>query len=463
MKPNILWICTDQQRTDTLGCYGSPFMDTPNIDRLAAEGVIFDNAHCQAPVCTPSRASFLTGRYAHTTKCCRNGQTIPATELLLPKLLNQNGYVCGLSGKLHLSACHPDFSSNGELRIDDGYGTFNWSHDPYDKWPTNEYQQWLESIKVHFEKTPHAETPKAFFGMPQEYHQTKWCVDRAIDYIGTATRLGRPWMFSVNIFDPHPPFDPPADLFLKYIGRINQLPMPDYIPGELANKPHIQLEKHCSPRYDYDNMTMRQHQLIRAAYYAQVENIDIQVGRLYDCLESIGILDNTIILFHSDHGEMLGNHGIYLKGPIFYDQLVHVPLIMTWRNHLNGGRHISGLTELMDLFPTLCDAVGIDISPGVQGHSMWSALEKGEDYDKGNAYCENCDLCSVMVRNHRFKLTRYLDTGEGELYNLQDDPHEIVNLYYDPAYTFEKATMLELLADRMMDAVDPLPPRLATY
>ncbi|MCK4298614.1 MAG: sulfatase-like hydrolase/transferase [Planctomycetes bacterium] len=120
-SPNILWICTDQQRFDTLGCYGNRFVHTPNVDRLAQTGVLFEHAYCQNPVSTPSRASFLTGRYPRTTRCRQNGQSIPQDEVLITRLLADAGYTCGLSGKLHLSACHPSVCPVTERRTDDGY------------------------------------------------------------------------------------------------------------------------------------------------------------------------------------------------------------------------------------------------------------------------------------------------------------------------------------------------------
>ena len=130
-RPNILWICTDQQRWDTLGCYGNPYVHTPHIDRLASEGVLFERCFSQSPVCTPSRASFLTGRYPRTTRCRQNGQDIPDDEVLVTRLLADAGYVCGLAGKLHLSACNPSVTPEMEPRIDDGYEVFHWSHDTH--------------------------------------------------------------------------------------------------------------------------------------------------------------------------------------------------------------------------------------------------------------------------------------------------------------------------------------------
>ena len=129
-RPNILWICTDQQRYDTLGCMGNPWVQTPNLDRLAQRGALFERAYCQSPVCTPSRASFLTGRYPRTTRCRQNGQSIPEDEVLVTRLLADAGYSCGLSGKLHLSPCHPSVAPTGERRIEDGYAEVHWSHTP---------------------------------------------------------------------------------------------------------------------------------------------------------------------------------------------------------------------------------------------------------------------------------------------------------------------------------------------
>ena len=138
--PNILWICTDQQRRDTICALGNPRIRTPNLDRLVAEGVSFTSAYSQSPICTPSRASFLTGRYPRTTRARQNGQKIPEDERLITRMLADVGYDCGLVGKLHLASCHKKVES----RIDDGYRVFHWSHHPAPDWPENEYIQWME-------------------------------------------------------------------------------------------------------------------------------------------------------------------------------------------------------------------------------------------------------------------------------------------------------------------------------
>ena len=142
-QPNILWICSDQQRFDTLGCYGNEFVRTPNLDGLAESGILFERCYSQSPVCTPSRTSFLTGRYPRTTRCRQNGQSIPDDEVLVTRLLADAGYTCGLSGKLHLSTCNPQACPTIERRINDGYTEFHWSHHPSPDWPANEYIHWL--------------------------------------------------------------------------------------------------------------------------------------------------------------------------------------------------------------------------------------------------------------------------------------------------------------------------------
>ena len=186
--PNILWICTDQQRFDTIAALGNSLIRTPNIDRLVAEGVAFTQAYAQSPVCTPSRAAMLTGRYPRTTRCRQNGQQIPADERLLPRILADHGYFCGLAGKLHLSSC-----ANGrvEQRIDDGYQVFHWSHHPQPDWAENAYTQWLaEKGKTWDELYTGEATRFIKRGIPAEYHQTTWCAEMACEFLQEPGRCG---------------------------------------------------------------------------------------------------------------------------------------------------------------------------------------------------------------------------------------------------------------------------------
>lgn len=478
-KPNILWICTDQQRWDTLGCYGNPAVSTSNLDRLADHGVLFEKAYCQSPVCTPSRASLLTGRYPRTTGCRQNGQSLSAHEVLVTKLFADAGYACGLSGKLHLSACHPSVTPIRERRIDDGYSSFHWSHHPDPDWPANEYDQWLQSQHQRFERQEWNGSAHVELGMPTELHQTTWCAQKAIEFIEANAEFSNPWLFSVNFFDPHHPFDPPTEYLSRYLNKLDQIPLPNYQAGELDGKPVFQRIDHQGAYggqagFPFDAMTNEDHRLVRAAYWAMCDLIDHQVGRMLAALERTGQTDNTLVIFTSDHGEMLGDHGIYLKGPYFYEPAVHVPLIVSWPGTIPGGRRIGSFVELVDLAPTLLAAAGLPPSASMQGYSLWPTLAKQNliSHDRDDVYCEYYNAMpwherpkayGTMVRTERYKLVAMHGLATGELYDLEQDPQETHNLWDEPQHSHEKSQLLERLCDRMAWTVDPLVARIAPF
>jgi arylsulfatase A-like enzyme len=478
-KLNILWICTDQQRWDTLGCYGNKQVRTPHIDRLATEGILFENAYCQSPVCTPSRASLLTGRYPRTTGCRQNGQSIPASETLVTRLLADAGYSCGLSGKLHISACHPSAAPITERRIDDGYAEFHWSHHPDPDWPTNEYTQWLRQKNTSFKRDTHKDSKYVERGMPASLHQTTWCAEKAIGFIETNAHFDHPWLFSVNIFDPHHPFDPPQQYLDRYLDKLDDIPLPSYTKGELNNKPEFQATDHQGAYggeagLPFDAMTDRDHRLVRAAYWAMCDLIDDRVGAMLDALERTGQRNNTLVIFMSDHGEMLGDHGIYLKGPYFYEPAIHVPLILSWPGRLPAGRRISSFIELTDLAPTLLDAANLPQFPAMQGHSLWSMLTSPElrAHTRKDIYCEYYNAMpwhkapkayGTMLRTERYKIVAAHGISTGELYDLKNDPGETHNLWDDSGHCAIKSCLLSRLCDRMAWTVDPMPPRTAPY
>ena len=484
MKPNVLWLCADQLRYDSLGINGNKIVQTPNIDRLGKMGAVFSRCYCQNPVCAPSRASFLTGRYPRTVRVRQNGQDIPDYERTAIKALADNGYLCGLSGKLHISACHPTVCPVSERRINDGYHVFNWAHDTAysftpDNWLGNEYTGWLHAQGIYHEEIPRDDCKYVSNGIAKEYSQTKWCTDRALDFIKRATTKNKPWAFSVNYYDPHNDFDPPEDMLQKYISLLDDIPLPIYTPGELDNKPIFQRKDHIGSydtpgHYASPEMSEYDHKLIRAAYYAMIELIDIHVGRLLDYLETTGQLENTLILFHSDHGEMLGDHGIYLKGPYFYDAAVRVPLIVAWPGNIPPAQ-VTALTELVDLAPTILEACGLPPEEGMQGYPLMKPLIQGTPFPRKSVYSEyyNSNIKHrdpkaylTMVSDGRYKLVRN-HTPEypigGELYDLENDPNETINRYHDDSYMAAKLQMLELMADRMAQTADPLPIRRANW
>ena len=506
-KPNILWICTDQQRYDTISSLGNPHIRTPNIDRLVSEGTAFTHAFCQNPVCTPSRASFLTGRYPRTTRARQNGQCIPADEVLITRILADAGYDCGLAGKLHLSAC----CRRVEQRIDDGYRVFHWSHHPHPTWPENAYIQWLESKGYKWADVYHPPQGKhAFAGVPAELHQTTWCFDRAIEFI-SEERQG-PWLMSINCFDPHHAFNPPKEYLDRY--DPDTVPDPKYRPGELDNKPFYQRIDHDGAyggkQLGFSKMTPRERREVTAAYYAMIELIDDNVGRILRMLDDTGRRENTIVIFMSDHGEMLGDHGIYLKGPFMYDCAVRVPLIISWpgpsiRSATQGlrfkhpsvgsatqglrfesGLRSDALVELVDLAPTLLEACDLPVPSRMQGRSFHGICTALRPFDRlraqdeagsghrdfvfaeyyssltGHERCEP-DAFATMIRTRTHKLVAYHGLSEGELYDLDADPDEFDNLWSSPAYSDIRFDLMKQCFDASVFTMDPIPERVAPW
>ncbi|HEY3413134.1 MAG TPA: sulfatase-like hydrolase/transferase [Armatimonadota bacterium] len=465
-RPNILWICTDQQRADTIASLGNPNIRTPHIDRLVAEGVAFTQAFAQSPVCTPSRACFLTGRYPRTTGARRNGQAIPSHEVLVTRMLADAGYDCGLSGKLHIAPCQ----GRVEKRIDDGYRVFHWSHDPSPQWKENEYQQWLASKGVAWKDIYKPRGRKAFAGAPADLHQTTWCADRAIDFM--KEKRNGPWLMSVNIFAPHHPFDPPKEYLDRY--DPDKLPDPDYVEGELENKPVFQRVDHDGAYggmlLGYSKMSPRERREVTAAYYAMIEHVDDNVGRMLKALEETGQRENTIVIFMSDHGELLGDHGMYLKGPHMYDCSLRVPLIFSWPGHFKAGLRSDALVELVDIVPTLLTSAGLPIPERVQGESLFDICAGTADpgRHKEQAYAEYYigqpfhrklkeKPLLTTLRTRTAKITSYAGLEIGELYDLQSDPGEHVNLWDDPKRKALKMEMLKRCFDASVLSQDPLP------
>jgi len=462
--PNILWICVDQCRYDTIHGLNNPNIHTPNLDRLMAEGVTFTNYAVQCPICSPSRAAFLTGRYPHTTGLRGNGQRIRPSERLVTKILADAGYECGLAGKLHLSPCE---GGRIEDRIDDGYGVFSWSHDLSDQWPNaNMWRVWLQQQGVKWPNPP-PHTPVWGVPIDPKYTQTAWCADKAIQFMRQA-REYRPWLMSVNIFQPHSPFLPTEEYLQRYDPA--KMPPPKYREGELQSKSPYARTDHQGAYGGRDLSFAKTddltHRKITAAYYAMIEQADYAVGRMLEVLKETAQDQNTIVIYSSDHGEMLGDHGIYLKGPYFYEPLIRVPLIIRWPRGYKAGLKVDALTEEVDLAPTLLEAAAIPIPFRMQGRPLTKLLKGETSVHRGSQYSEfyNSNFqyspppWATMVRTERYKLTVYHSLGGwGELYDLQKDPSEFNNLWDDRSAGGIKGEMHALMVARMSETVDPHP------
>jgi len=466
-RPNILWICTDQQRWDTIHALGNKHIRTPNVDRLAAEGVAFTRCYAQSPICTPSRACFLTGCYPTTIHVNRNGnEYFPCPERLITRMLAEAGYDCGLSGKLHIAAAH----GRVEPRSADGYRFYKWSHHPYPEefWPNehHDYQRWLEEQDVNWDEAYGPRGGLFHTGIEARYHQTTWCANEAVAFI--SEQRDGPWLMSVNPFDPHPPFDPPPEFMERMDVESIRLPLfqPEEMESQLAFKEIDHQTKEPQSPHEYDARQMV------AAYYAQIELIDDQVGRMLEALEATGQREDTIVIFTSDHGEMLGDHGLTQKGCRFYEGAVRVPLVLSWPGHFKAGLRSDALVELTDLPVLLMQATRLPVPDHVQGKSILPILAGEADPGRHRDFvrCEYHDAMPVrnasranMIFDGRYKLIVYHGHDVGELYDLAEDPQEFRNLWDDPSSEGIKWDLMKRIFDAAMLATDDGQPRVGHY
>ncbi len=473
-RPNILWICTDQQRYDTIGALNNPHVSTPNIDNLVASGTAFTHAYCQSPICTPSRASFLTGRYPSAVHVNGNGNAVfPDSPPLVTKILADAGYDCGLVGKLHLSSAF----GRVEARVDDGYRYWQYSHAPRDDWETgHDYADWVRSKgKILGELT------KSSGGVPAELHQTTWCAEKTIEFIKTERDSTESWLVSVNIYDPHPPFNPPQ----TYRDQFDEADMPGalYRESDLVQQSkleavdfqskgrcpeHLDIKSPIVPHtqtrglIELDGPGGRDHRTLQAAYYAMIKLVDDQVGRMMAALEENGQLENTLVIFMSDHGETLGDHGLIQKGCRFYEGLVRVPLILSWPGKIKTGAVSGSLTELHDVTATIVEAAGLEIPSYFHGRSLLPTATGSTDTPHRDfVRCEYYDALDLpdatlatMYRDGSHKLVVYHGHGLGELYDLRTDPDEFDNLWDDPDHQALKLELMHRSFDATMAAID---------
>ena len=374
-------------------------------------------------------------------------------------MMRDNGYVCGLTGKLHLTSSSA--KDHQELRADDGYSYFEWSHMGYDLWDkgVNNYMDWLEEKGVDWHamyKAPVIDwPPKSNYpipariqSMPDELHQTTWCVEKAMEFItqSVSEDVERPWCISINPFAPHPPFDPPQSF--KDRLKIEDMPLPLWKEGELDNKPQSQKDSYYIGAQSgmvrsAVGLTKEEKQENTLEYYALVEHLDYQLGRLIDYLEETGQRERTIIMFMSDHGECLGDHGLYWKGGFFYECNVHVPLIFSCPGLIKEGLRSNALVELMDVAPTVLELTGIPVPQYMQAKSLASIL-KGESDPSHHKDCVYAEYYYSALLSNKVYPAMCFDVGYkiighdgdpiSEFYDLQEDPCEYDNLWGKEEY-----------------------------
>jgi arylsulfatase A-like enzyme len=422
----------------------------------------------------------MTGRYPSTIHVNYNGTDYfpkEAEATLISRLLAEVGYDCGLVGKLHLAGCY----NRREPRVEDGFRTFFWSHSPVESWPPelDDYRAWLVEMGQDPEEVlrlPHDRLHEPMppspdrDNVPAKYHMSRWITDKSIEFIEGARE---PWFLCANSFAPHPPFNPPLEYFSRY--DIDTLPGPHFVENDIQNQKELEAAG-AKFQTKAANLSEEEGRLIQGTYYALVELIDDQFGRLMNYLEESGLRNDTMVLFMSDHGEMLGDHGLIRKGCRFYEGSVHVPLVTSWPDGFSKDIRSPALVELIDIAPTLLNIASQPIPPLMQGRSLLPLLrEEMEDEDhRSYVRSEYFDPSSgrkrthaTMYRDARWKLVTYHVEGGsddvGEIYDLKDDPWEYRNLWNDADSREHRYRLLMQSFDAAMLAMDPGPPKTLRF
>lgn len=455
-QPNILWYCTDQQRFDTIGALGNPHVQTPTLDALVAGGTAFTHTYCQSPICTPSRTSFMTGLYPSRAHSTRNGnESLANHPPLISKLLADAGYHCGLVGKFHLQSS----GKRTEPRLDDGFSSWKFSHAPRDDWEEgHDYADWVRERGGDLDALR-----KSDENVPAEFHQTTWTTERALEFLEEAAGIDKPWMLNLNPYDPHPPFIPPKEFADRFDPE--SMPGPLFRESDIAAQAKLSAIDFQTESRSPDDLNAKEKQ---ALYYAMIALIDDQLARIIQRLDETGQRENTVIIFTSDHGESLGDHGLLFKGCRFYEGLVRVPLIFNCPGRFPAGKRSDALVELLDMSATILDLAGIPRPDYFQGKSLAPILTgraradhhrdsvRSEYFDALAAqFCAGNASFATMYRNARYKLVVYHKEDLGELFDLENDPHEFENLWDSSEHQTLKAQLvLESFNDHVRQSTD---------
>jgi arylsulfatase len=449
-RPNVLLIMTDQHRKDAMGCYGNAVIKTPHLDSLAQTGVRCENCYVQHSVCMPSRASIFTGRYPMAHRVRTNGVPLSTRETTLAHVFAANGYRTGGAGKFHFIPHYPYRSPLPMMETHPqpyyGFQEFHLGEDGR----SGEHWVWIKRNHPEHDKTPD-------HGIPLELHNTYWSASHTINFIRKCAAQGDPFFAFCSFVDPHHSYNPPS----PYREMYNQEDMPQPIrrEGELDDKPPIlQARAKQNERISQSDHVFRN----RTQYYGEVTFIDDAIGRILKVLDELSVRDTTLIVFTSDHGDMLGDHWLYYKG-IAYPQSANVPLIFNWPRRLKAGKVAPGIIQEIDLFPTIMELAGIANPPGVQGRSQADVLTT-ETQDTGYEYAFiEHPPTDYTLRSLKWRFSYYPGQPYGELYDLENDPHEFVNLWADRKTDALKTELAKRLLDRVAGTRDPLPLREAPY
>ena len=490
---NILFITSDQQRADSIG-YENPEIKTPHLDALAKRGTRF--SHCITPsvVCQPARSAILTGRLPLTNGVWDNGVDLDPQmgNKGVAAQLAKNGYSTSFIGKAHFSTKNtfsptgtPECKQSAPNYPDDWYGPYmgfdhvelaalgkfhpkrlQKSASPIHRFESS-FLHHEDSLELWLSKlTPGSDAAQTWSsGLPIERHSSTWVANQTIDRLHEVAKEDNPFFIWASFPDPHHPFDCPAPWNQMY--QADQIKLPKNRTLDLESRPwwHREALEGTPQIADPEMAKFRQEgfkvppqtdpQLadMMANYYGMISLIDFQVGRILAALEKTGQADNTLIVFASDHGDMLGDHGLYLKGPMIYEGVLRVPLVMAGP-HIPIGEVVSTPVSTLDLAATFLETAGMKDLENIQSRSLYPVVNQHEK--RACAWSEwyvhpsrlGVALQLRTVRTERYSYTYEMSSAVGELYDLEADPEQMFNLCNDPAHTAIQQEMHQLLMSR---------------
>lgn len=505
---NFLFIMTDQQKADHVGFGGNPVLRTPNLDRLASRGMVFERAYVANPICMPNRASILTGRHPSVHGTRFNGIPLDRDAHTFVRVLREHGYRTGLVGKAHFQnigdvprkirdslprdkddAVRRDWPAGWDAyelqdrhRTEDVVLPPDWyGFDDVDlvvnhaDYASGHYLRWLlqQGIDPDTMTGPRnpAEAAEEWWQvykpqMSAELYPTSYIRGRSIAFLEQAAAASEPFILQCSFPDPHHPFTPPGEYWSRY--DPDDVPLPaSFADTHERSMPHMQRmiksRGEQLGRMSSFAPTERQYRQAAAAEYGAIEMIDDAVGEMLATLERLGLADDTVVVFTSDHGDMFGEHGILLKGLMHYDGCVRVPLAMAGPG-IKPGR-TDALVSSLDFAQTILDLAGLPSYAGMQGEVLTPILSTGEGRVRDQLLIEEDEMFSLLfepdvhsrmrtVVTDDARLTRWSGEKYGELFDLGSDPDEMDNLYGLDEASALQTEMHERLALQLMSAAE---------
>jgi len=425
---------SDQHNARALGCYGNKEIKTPNMDRLAHQGVRFQNAFTQTGQCCPSRYTIWTGRYAHSHGCRWNGVVEPLEETTIMEVLKKAGYVCGGFGKHHMMNHPTKHGMDVVVDMPDYHRFLKAEGRPF--WLKQ--GQWIQGVRQ-------GGAPVGFTYLDNDHHPAGFWTSKVIDFM--RKNKDKPFYIHYSFYGPHTPYVPSktwADMYDP-----DKLTLPGNFNTQFENMPSAltKLKK------NHEKMSEEVLRKTLAYYYGLISQIDYNIGRVLDELEKLGLADRTMVIYTADHGDMAGEYRTFQKTVANYDATIRIPMIIRLPGVAQAGKVREELVGLVDMVPTLCELTGVKAPEKVQGRTLVPLL-KGEPADWRKVifseigYPGHRHGCSVMARTRTHKYVHHDNIDGGgpfeELFDMVNDPWETKNEIGNPKY---KAVVAQLKKD----------------